>query len=349
MKKFILIDAHALIHRAYHALPPLTTKSGELVNAVFGFASVLIKVINEFKPDYIAAAFDLPEPTFRHKEYKEYKATRPEAPPDLYIQIPRVREVLKAFKIPIYEKIGYEADDIIGTISKKLSGKDIEVLILTGDMDTLQLVGGSPAQAGNIKVCTPKRGLSDPIIYDEKKVEERFKGLKPGQLNDFKGLKGDPSDNIPGVKGIGEKTAIDLLNRYKTIEKLYEAMKKGKTIGISNSVMGKLKAGKESAFLSKKLVTLYRDVPIIFSLKENEFGKFDKNKLLEVFKDLGFESLIGRLKSAGGQGILMMPAKTVAKIKYKKVPRDLNWGKLNKELQEAKEIYLSIGLKKAVT
>jgi len=344
-KTFILVDAYALIHRAYHALPPLTTKSGELVNAVFGFASILIKVINEFKPDYIAAAFDLPEPTFRHKEYKEYKAKRPEAPPDLYIQIPRVREILKAFKIPIYEKIGYEADDIIGTISKKLIGNDIDVLILTGDMDTLQLVGGPPARAGNIKVYTPKRGLSDPIIYDEKKVEERFKGLKPGQLNDFKGLKGDPSDNISGVKGIGEKTAIGLLNRYKTIEKLYEAIEKRKITGISNSVMEKLKAGKESAFFSKKLVTLYQDVPIVFSLEENEFGKFNKDKLLEVFKDLGFVSLIERLKSAGGQGVLIMPVKTVAKIKYKKVPRDLSWGKLNKELKEAKEIYLSYELK----
>jgi len=351
MKKFILIDAHALIHRAYHALPPLTTKSGELVNAVFGFASILIKTIGEFKPDYIAAAFDLPEPTFRHKEYKEYKAKRPKAPPDLYIQIPRVREVLKAFKIPIYEKIGYEADDIIGTISKKLSGKDIEVLILTGDTDTLQLVGGPPARAGNIKVYTPKRGLSDPIIYDEKRVEERFGGLKPGQMNDFKGLRGDPSDNISGVKGIGEKTAISLLNRYKTIEKLYKAIEKGGITGISDSVMEKLKAGKKSAFFSKKLATLYQDVPINFSLRENEFGKFNKDKLFEVFKDLGFMSLIERLKSAGGsasaggQGVLIMPVKTVAKIKYKKVPRDLNWGKLDKELKEAKEIYLSYRLK----
>ena len=354
MKKFILIDAYALIHRAYHALPPLTTKSGELINAVFGFTSILIKVISEFKPDYIAAAFDLPEPTFRHKEYKEYKATRPEAPPDLYIQIPRVREILKAFKIPIYEKIGYEADDIVGTISKKLISKDIEVLILTGDMDTLQLVSGPPARAGNIKVYTPKRGLSNPIIYDEKKVEERFGGLKPSQLNDFKGLKGDPSDNIPGVKGIGEKTTISLLNRYKTIEKLYEAIEKGKITGLSNSVVEKLKTGKKSAFFSKKLVTLYQDVPINFSLKENEFGKFNKDKLLEVFKDLGFASLIERLKSAGGQGVLMMPVKTVAKIKYKKAPQDLSfsarggpasgWEKLNKELKEAKEIYLSYRL-----
>jgi len=289
MRKFILIDAYALIHRAYHALPPLTTKSGELVNAVFGFASILIKVINEFKPDYIAAAFDLPEPTFRHKEYKEYKAKRPEAPPDLYIQIPRVREILKAFKIPIYEKIGYEADDIIGTISQKLIDKDIEVLILTGDMDTLQLVGDK------IKVYMPKRGLSDTIIYDEKKVEERFEGLKASQLNDFKGLKGDPSDNIPGIKGIGEKTAINVLKRYKTIEKLYEAIEKGKITGLSDAVVEKLKAGKELAFFSKKLATLCQNVPIDFFLRENEFGKFSKEKLLEIFTDLGFVSLIKRL------------------------------------------------------
>lgn len=339
-KKFILIDAYALIHRAYHALPPLSTKSGELVNAVFGFASILIKALNEFKPNYVAAAFDLPEPTFRHKEYKKYKATRPEAPPDLYIQIPRVREILKAFQIPIYEKIGYEADDIIGTISKKLiNNKDIEVLILTGDMDTLQLVND------HIRVYTPKRGLSDPIIYDEKKVEERFEGLKPGQLNDFKGLKGDPSDNIPGVKGIGEKTAISLLNRYKTIEKLYEAIEKRKVIGASDSVIEKLKIGKEAAFFSKKLVTLCQNVPIKFSLKENEFGKFNKDRLLEVFKDLGFTSLIERLKSAGGQKTLMKPAEIAAKIKYKKIPRDLSWEKLNGELKAAQEIYLSYRLK----
>ncbi len=344
MKKFILIDAYALIHRAYHALPPLTTKSGELVNAVFGFASILIKVIGEFKPDYMAAAFDLPEPTFRHMEYKEYKATRPKAPPDLYTQIPRVREILESFEIPIYEKSGYEADDIIGTISKKLPDKNVEVLILTGDMDTLQLVGG------NVKVYTPKRGLSDPIIYNEKKVEERFGGLKPEQMPDFKGLRGDPSDNIPGVKGIGEKTAINLLNQYKTIEKIYQAIEKGKAADISNSVLEKLKAGKKSAFFSRKLAILDQNVPIVFSLKENEFGNFNREKLFEVFRNLGFVSLIERLKSAGGsasaggQGVLIMPPQTAPKIKYKKIPQDLNWGELKKILRKTKEIYLSYRL-----
>ncbi|MDO8743359.1 MAG: DNA polymerase I [Candidatus Azambacteria bacterium] len=332
MKKFILIDAYALIHRAYHALPPLTSKNGESVNAVFGFSSILIKTINEFKPDYMAAAFDLPEPTFRHKEYKEYKATRPEAPPDLYSQIPRVKEVLNAFEIPVYEKAGYEADDIIGTISKKLKGEDIEVLILTGDMDTLQLVGG------NTKVYMPKRGLSDPIIYDEKKVVERFGGLTPGQLNDFKGLKGDPSDNIPGVKGICEKTDINLLNRYKTIEKLYQAVEEDDVDGASESVLEKLKTGKEMAFFSKKLSTLDLSAPINFSLKENEFGELNKNNLIKVFRDLGFTRLIERLNSSGAQGALLMPTKTTAQINYKKIPQNLNFS-------ANQEIYLAYKLK----
>ncbi len=319
MKKFILIDAYALIHRAYHALPPLTTRSGEIVNAVFGFSSILLKAINEFKPDYIAAAFDMPEPTFRHEEYKEYKAKRPEAPPDLYPQVPRVKEILKALKIPIYEKSGYEADDIIGTIVKKVAGKDLEVLILTGDMDTLQLVGGG------VKVYTPKRGLNEPIIYDEKKVMERFEGLRPNQMVDFKGLKGDPSDNIPGVKGIGEKTAINLLNRYETIEKLYEAVGKDEVDGASESVLEKLKAGKDMAFFSKKLSTLNLDAPVAFSLEDSRFKGLVRDKLVEIFKDLGFARLIERLGPSGEQAALMMP--------------------MTPTPQKSDEIYLSYNLK----
>ena len=303
MKKLILIDSHALIHRAYHALPPLTTKSGELVNAVYGFTSILIKTISNFKPDYIVAAFDAPGATFRHEEYKEYKATRVKAPDDLYAQIPRVKEILTAFNIPIFEKSGFEADDVIGTISKHLSaksGKDIEVLILTGDMDNLQLVGK------NVSVLySPPSASKEQIIYDDKKIAERFEGLKPEQLIDFKGLKGDPSDNIPGVKGIGEKTAIILLNKFGTIEKLYGAIEKGKAENVSAGVLEKLKAGKDTAFFSKKLATIKQNVPIKFDLKKSEFGKFDKNKIIELFQNLGFVSLINRLKprsSAEGRG-----------------------------------------------
>ena len=320
MKKLILIDSHALIHRAYHALPPLTTKSGELVNAVYGFTSILIKTISDFKPDYIVAAFDAPGATFRHEEYKEYKATRVKAPDDLYAQIPRVKEILTAFSIPFFEKSGFEADDIIGTISKNLKGKDIEVLILTGDMDNLQLV------EENIKVIyAPPSASKEQIIYDTKKVKERFEGLKPCQLNDFKGLKGDPSDNIPGVKGIGEKTAIILINRFGSIENLYKAVEKGKTKGISAVVLEKLKTGKDAAFFSKKLAIIKQNVPLKFDLKKSQFGKFNKEKLFNILRELGFVSLINRIsakdgaptvkqarlpkpaaKAAGGQGTLTM-------------------------------------------
>lgn len=302
MKRLILIDSHALIHRAYHALPPLTTKSGELVNAVYGFTSILMKTISNFKPDYIVAAFDASGPTFRHAEYKEYKATRVKAPDDLYTQIPRVKEILAAFKIPIFEKSGFEADDIIGTISKNLKNKEVEVLILTGDMDNLQLI------SKNVSVLyAPPSASKEQIIYDAKKVSERFEGLAPEQMIDFKGLKGDPSDNIPGVKGIGEKTAITLLNRFKTIEKLYEAIEKNKAENISGSVLIKLKSGKDAAFFSKKLATIKQDVPIKFSIKESEFGKFDKEKLFKLLGELGFVSLIGRMSQTAKQGTLLSP------------------------------------------
>ena len=199
-KRLLLIDGNAIIHRSYHALPPLTTKEGELVNAVYGFSSTLLSVIDKFKPDYVMASFDLAKPTFRHKEYKEYKATREKAPDELYEQIPLVKEVVRAFNIPIYEKEGFEADDIIGTTvrqSEKLE-KNIENIIVTGDLDTLQLVNNKT------KVYTMRRGLSDAILYGEDEVLERY-GFDPEKLKDFKGLRGDPSDNIPGVKGIGEK------------------------------------------------------------------------------------------------------------------------------------------------
>src|SRR3989338_4347674 len=189
-KKLLLIDGNAIIHRSYHALPPLTTKKGELVNAVYGFASTLLNVINKFKPDYILATFDLKAPTFRHKEYKEYKATRVKAPDELYEQIPRVKEVAAAFNIPIFEQQGYEADDLIGTIARQ-PGKNVESIIVTGDMDTLQLVND------RTKVYTMSHGLSDSLLYDAKQVEQRFNGLKPEQMVDYKALRGDPSDSIP--------------------------------------------------------------------------------------------------------------------------------------------------------
>src|SRR4030066_954186 len=192
-KRLILIDSNAIIHRAYHAIPPLTTKKGESVNAVYGFTSVLLNVLARFKPDYIVATFDLKEPTFRHKEFKDYKATRVKAPDDLYEQIPRVKEIVSAFNIPIVEKVGYEADDLIATFARKTEKPhpDVEVIIVTGDMDTLQLVDDK------IKIFALRRGMSDSVLYDARAIFERY-GLKPDQMIDYKGLPGDPSDNLPG-------------------------------------------------------------------------------------------------------------------------------------------------------
>ncbi len=222
-KKLILIDGNAIIHRAYHALPPLTTKKGEMVNAVYGFASTLLSVIEKFKPDYIAASFDLAAPTFRHKQYQQYKANRVKGPDELYAQIPHVKEVVRAFNIPIYEMEGFEADDVIGTIakqesrikSKELSKNEIETIIVTGDLDALQLVDE------HTKVYTMRKGLSDSVLYDEAAVRERY-GISPEQLKDFKGLRGDASDNIPGVKGIGEKGAVKLIQEYGSLENIFQ-------------------------------------------------------------------------------------------------------------------------------
>jgi DNA polymerase-1 len=294
MKKLILIDSNALIHRSFHALPPLTTRGGELVNAVYGFSSILLRVINELKPDYIAAAFDLAAPTFRHIEYVEYKATRQKAPDELYAQIPRAKEVLRAFEIPVLEKEGFEADDIIGTVAKKF-GKDIEVLIITGDLDTLQLVDK------NIKIYTMRKGLTDTIIYGEKEVEERY-GLNVSQMIDYKALRGDPSDNIPGVKGIGEKGACNLLKEFGTLENLYKKLDKltDKQIidspSLSKSVVEKLKASKEMAFFSKKLSTIHLKVPVKITLKDIDWHKkYDINKIKALFDGLNFHTLIKRL------------------------------------------------------
>ncbi len=285
MKKLILIDGNAIVHRSFHALPPLTNRKGEMTNAVYGFSSVLIKVINELKPDYMVATFDLAAPTFRHLEYDQYKAKRVKAPDELYAQIPKTKDVLTAFGIPILEKEGFEADDIIGTVAKKYTNKEINILIITGDLDTLQLVDD------NIRVYTMKKGLNDTIVYGEKEVEERY-GLKVNQMIDYKALRGDPSDNIPGVKGIGEITATSLLKEFGTLENLYKNVDKVK----SKNVMEKLKKDKQMAFFSKGLATICLSVPIKISLKELDWqNHFNMEKVRVLFEELGFHSLLRRL------------------------------------------------------
>jgi len=294
-KKLIIIDANSLIHRAYHALPPLTTKKGEKVSAVYGFLLVFLKAVKDFHPDFIAACFDFPAPTFRHKKYKAYKSKRPPAPEDLYKQIPMVKEVLEGFSVPIFEKEGFEADDIIGTIADLAPRKqvlpEIETIILSGDKDAFQLINSKT------KVYSLRKGVKDVVLYDQNKVKEKFQGLSPGQILDFKALRGDPSDNIPGVTGVGEKTAIELLLKFKTLENLYKEIEDNSSVAAS--VSPKLKETllkyKDQAFLSKKKVEIEKRVPIDFNLAECRWGGYKKDKVIEVLEKFEFHSLISRL------------------------------------------------------
>lgn len=292
MKTLVLIDSHALIHRAFHALPVLTSPKGVPTNAVYGFTTTLMKMVGHFKPEYIAAAFDLPGRTFRHAEYEEYKAHREKAPDELYAQIPIVKDVLKAIGIPVYEHKGFEADDIIGTIAEQAKGmNDLRVVIITGDLDTLQLV-----EKNAVVVHTLRRGMSDTVTYNEKGVIERF-GLKPAQMIDYKGLKGDTSDNIPGVPGVGEKTTVALLEKHATLEKLYAALEKKNTPGgITEKLKAKLLEHKDQAFASKKLGTIVRDVPVTFELADAEWNThLNPEVLKKICQELGFFSLVKRL------------------------------------------------------
>jgi DNA polymerase-1 len=293
-KRLIIIDGNALVHRAYHALPPLTTSNGKLINAVYGFLLVFFRAIKDFKPAYIAATFDLPVPTFRTGIYKEYKGKRPKAPDELYGQLPEVKKILQAMGIKIYEMAGFEADDVIGTIAlmtqKQQIFPSVETIIVTGDLDTLQLIDK------NTKVFTLRKGVRDAVLYDEKSVIERY-GLGPERIVDFKALRGDPTDNIPGVFGIGEKTAAGLIKEFLTIENLYQSLENNSESSkkISDKIKEKLRNSKEEAFFSKVLAQIRKDVPIDFSLEECHLDHFDRQKTEEVLKEFEFFTLINRL------------------------------------------------------
>ncbi|MBU0648187.1 hypothetical protein KJ855_03325, partial [Patescibacteria group bacterium] len=287
---FVLIDANALIHRAYHAIPHLTTKDGTPVNACYGFTMTLLSALKELNPTYIAAAFDLPQPTFRHKEFKNYKAQRKKADDELIAQIPLTKKILQALNIPIYEQAGLEADDIIGITTQSIKQQKIPVIIVTGDMDALQLVND------NTKVFTLRRGLKDTIIYNPKTVKQRY-GFPPKHLIDYKALRGDPSDNIPGVPGIGEKTATTLIKKFKTIEELYSFLEKNPdTDRVKPRVKNLLTEYKDAAFLSKKLVTIITDQPLKdFKIPDCIVSEYDQQKAVDLFQKLEFKSLIPRL------------------------------------------------------
>lgn len=290
--KFLIIDSNALLHRSFHALPPLTTKEGEQTGAVYGFLLTLFKALNDMKPDFIAACFDTPAPTFRHEKFKEYKAKRLPAPEEFYQQIPKVKDVLSALSIPIFEKEGLEADDLIATISKRVPRAQVypetETYILTGDLDTLQLVNK------NTKVYTLGKGIKETIIYNKEKVAGRF-GIEPSQMVDFKALAGDPSDNIPGVPGVGKVTATRLLKKFKNLDNLYQKIEKEKNQDIKPKLKESLLLNKEQAFFSRVLAKARKDAPIDFDIKKCKFGQFDRKKIEEILKRLEFYSLLKRI------------------------------------------------------
>ncbi|MEK7502913.1 MAG: DNA polymerase, partial [Patescibacteria group bacterium] len=298
MKTLLLIDSHALIHRAYHALPPFTSPKGEPTGALYGFSSMMLRALNDFKPDYVAAAFDLPGKTFRHEAYEEYKAKRPEVEEALISQLKKLPELAEAFGIYCLSAPGFEADDVLGAIVEKTKKeKNLKIIIMSGDMDILQLVDGE-----SVVVYAMKKGVNDTVTYDEKKVFERY-GFGPKLIPDFKGLKGDPSDNIVGVRGIGEKTATDLIKKFGALENIYKHLKgpafakakAGKPANdLKERIIKLLLEHKEDAFFSKTLATIRKDAPVKFDLKKAKFS-LDKNKLAEKFLELGFNSLMKRI------------------------------------------------------
>lgn len=290
-KKIILLDMHAIIHRAYHALPDFSTSTGEPTGALYGLSNMVLSIVQTFSPDYIIACYDLPGGTFRTEASATYKAHRKKGDDELIHQIERSRELMDAFAIPYYEKKGFEADDLLGTLAETLKQeKENEVIIASGDMDTLQLVDDK-----RVQVFTLKRGITDTILYDEAAVVARF-GFVPKLLPDFKGLRGDPSDNIIGISGIGEKTATTLVTKFGTIENLYTELKKGdeafRKIGITPRIIGLLRDGEEEALFSKTLATIVRTVPITFSLPEKTWREsFDLSVALKKCKELEFKTL----------------------------------------------------------
>ena len=284
-QRFVVIDWHHLIHRAFYAIKnPLKTSSGEQTNAIYGFASMLLNIIEVEKPDFIAMTFDEKAPTFRHEMYKEYKATRKKAPDELYAQIPRIRELVESFKMPIYSKEGYEADDMMGTLAKEAAEMGLEVYIVTGDMDAMQLI------TPNVRVAFPHKGYREPIIYDRQKVKDKY-GIEPEQIVDYKALMGDSSDNIKGVEGIGPKGACRLLNEYHTLDGIYEHIDE-----ITGGIHDKLVAGKKDAYFSQKMARIVTDVPNGFKLEDTDRMTLDYLGLDRFLESLEMKSLRGRLK-----------------------------------------------------
>jgi DNA polymerase-1 len=292
-KKFLLVDGHALIYRSFFAFPPqLTTKTGQMVNAVYGFSRILLTAIRNIEPTHLAVAFDHPKPTKRHKAFAEYKAQRPKMPVDLRPQVEMVKQVVEALNIPQFEIEGYEADDLIGTINKTVEKLDKELLtvIVTGDKDMFQLVDD------DTHVYLPGHGKGkEDTQYDEAGVKEKL-GVGPDKVTDLKGLMGDSSDNIPGVAGVGPKTATALITRFGSLEGVYDAVEKGvKDPLLTARLVEKLQADHDNAYASKELATIMKDAPIKFKLADCGVTRYDKEKIVTLFTELDFKSLINLL------------------------------------------------------
>ncbi len=295
-KTLVLLDAHAILHRAYHALPDFSSPSGEPTGALYGVTTMVLKIIEEFKPDYLVACYDLPEPTYRHEAFEGYKSGRKKTDEALVQQINRSRDIINAFGIPIVEKVGFEADDMLGSIAHLTKdNKDLTVIIASGDMDTLQCVDKK-----RVQVYTLKKGIRDTILYDEKAVKDRF-GFGPTQVPDYKGLRGDPSDNIPGIAGIGEKTATTLITGFGSLEQIYKKLKKDEEqflkAGIKPRIINLLKEGQEEAEFSKMLATIRIDALEEFVVDDSSWrDRADVDVIISLFSELGFRTINDRIR-----------------------------------------------------
>jgi DNA polymerase I len=290
MERLMLLDGFGLVYRGYYALPPLTTSKGELVNGVFGFCSIVLRGFADLKPDYVAVCFDLSGPTFRHEQYAEYKATRTRMPDDLAAQFPKVREVVKALRIPVYELQGFEADDVIGKLTLDAEKVPVETTIVTVDLDMLQLV------TDKTRLMTTRSGVENTVIYDPARIWERF-GLRPDQMIDYKALKGDPTDNIPGVPGVGEKTAAKLVAEWNDLDNLYARIDDVKP----EKLRDKLVEHREAVFLGRDLSTIVRDLPVELDLDAARLADYDRETVIRLFREYEFRTLIERLPAMSGE------------------------------------------------
>ena len=296
MKKLLILDSNSILNRAFYGVRYLSAKDGTPTNAIYGFLNILLKLIKEQEPDYICAAFDVKAPTFRHKQYEGYKAQRKPMPEGLAAQMPLAKDVLRAMSVTILEKEGYEADDIIGTVARLCEESEISCFIATGDKDDLQLASDKT----KVILTVTKSGYNETIIYDDKAVKEKYH-VTPTEFIDVKALMGDPSDNIPGVKGVGEKTAMSLIEKHHSIEYIYENID---GIGLKGAMLQKMKDGREMAFMSKELATINRNTPIEFNAEKCVFDGFENNgELYEILKRLELNSIIKKLDLSGGDNV----------------------------------------------